>query len=288
MRLIALFFYLLPNTCFGFNPLLTTDLPVLINGQIADRKDYPATIWIGNCTAAVVGPRTVLTAAHCVRNSISFTLGNGKYSADCVVSDHYNRNATADYALCYSDRDIVDTPYYENLATDESDVVRGDWILQTGFGCTKWGTRLDGQLRVGKAQVLSTPSGSSNDFETGNGAVLCSGDSGGPAWSLLPNGDRSKIISTNSRSNTTTRSYLSAWVTPHGKAAVEKYLDKFSAQVCGIDPKAPRCRHATPLSPVEFSMDGLVAYLHVTIMPSASYSRDDAQSALDAALRGAE
>ncbi len=42
----------------------------LINGEVAAATEFPATVQIvGNCTAAKVGPRHILTAAHCVRDA---------------------------------------------------------------------------------------------------------------------------------------------------------------------------------------------------------------------------
>lgn len=87
--------------------LIHPDVPALINGNVVDRKDFPATIWIGNCTASLVGPRTVYTAAHCVRSSIAFSIGTDRFTASCVVAPEYRGNPTADYALCYVDLSLI-------------------------------------------------------------------------------------------------------------------------------------------------------------------------------------
>lgn len=267
-------------------PGFRADIPTLINGTVADRKLYPATIWIGNCTASVVGPRTVYTAAHCVESgSTSFSLGGDKFSLKCVSSPEYRRNSTSDYALCYSERDIEGIKY-EVVNIDPGHVVKGDTILQSGFGCTKWGGRLDGQLRVGRSQVLSTPSGSSCDYTTGNGAVLCSGDSGGPAWSLNKDGSRNRLISVNSRSNTTSRSYLSAIATEEGIRFTKAYTVTKNTKVCGVSELTPNCRNSGPVDPVTITVESKQVVLKAVIQPGAAYSVEDAQFALQAALNG--
>jgi len=66
--------------------------PELIGGQPADAEHYRATVGIGNsCTAAKVGPRLFLTAAHCVavgRAPRNFPLPEG-YPSNHGVHDDY-------------------------------------------------------------------------------------------------------------------------------------------------------------------------------------------------------
>jgi hypothetical protein len=263
--------------------MLQTDVPVLINGTIADRKDFPATIWIGNCTASLVGSRTVYTAAHCVGSSIAFSVGPTRYTALCMKAPEYPRNTTADYALCFVNEKVEGIPF-ENVNIDPTHVTLGDWVLQSGFGCTRWGTRLDGQLRVGRAKVLQMPSGTSNDYVTGEGAVLCSGDSGGPAWSLTDAGQRDRLISVNSRSNTTSRSFLSAIATATGIRFTRSYIERFKTPICGVTPDATGCRNAAPVEPASFKVQNKDVILEVTWQPTAKYSVQDAKKGLQAAI----
>ena len=262
---------------------ITADAPTLINGKVVDRKDYPATIWIGNCTASIVGPRTVYTAAHCVGGSIAFSLGPTRYTASCMKAPEYGSNPTADYAMCYINAEIKDLPY-ENVNIEPGHVTQGSWVLQSGYGCTTWGGRIDGQLRVGKSKVLTMPQGSSNDYVTGEGSVLCSGDSGGPAWSLTESGDRDRLISVNSRSNTTSRSYLSAIATPTGIKFVNSYVAKYSTPVCGVTKDAVGCRNTNPTTPQTFKLASKQVSLSATWQPTAKYSVDEAKKVLNQAL----
>jgi hypothetical protein len=281
--------------CFVFlTPLFAQELrlgpgesPALIGGTIADRKLYPATVWIGNCTASIIGPRTIWTAAHCVRTSASTTIGTARYTSRCIRDENYLRgNSTADYALCFTDREVAGIPY-ENVNIDPKHVSKGDYILQSGFGCTRWGGAIDGQLRVGRSQILTMPSGTNNDYVTGNGAVLCSGDSGGPAWSLNPDGSRNLLISTNSWSNTTSRSYLSAIATSQGLAFLKRYQDQFKTGICGVDQKVG-CRGVKPAEPVEFMIENAIAKLVAIVQPTAPYSVEDATFSMQAVMDSIE
>lgn len=264
--------------------LAAPKVPTLIGGTVVNRADYPATIWIGNCTASLVGPRTVLTAAHCVGSKISFSVGTDRFSAQCRVNADYRGNSTADHAACYTDREVTGVPF-ENVNIDPTHVVKGDKIIQSGFGCTKWGTQLDMKLRVGVSEVLSTPYGSSNDYVTGNGAVLCSGDSGGPAWSRDTDGGRDKLISVNSRSNTTSRSYLSSTSTASAIKFINSYATTFKAEICGVHATAQGCRNSVPPVPNKFSIDHQMLSLDAVMKPGFEDKLDASKLFLEEKLQ---
>jgi hypothetical protein len=238
-------------------------VPTLINGTVADPKKFTGVVWIGNCTATVIGPQTLITAAHCTRSKVSFSVGGSKYQGQCMYSSEYNGNATADYSICFISSPVQGIEF-ETINTDPGFIAVDDKILQSGFGCTKWGKQLDGKFRTGISSVLKTPSGKDYDYRTGRGedgeAVLCSGDSGGPAWGLDASGERTKLISVNSRSNTTTRSYLSALATPAFTKLLASFQDKHKTSVCGVDGFDVGCRGAIPL-PKYFAIQSGKAYM---------------------------
>ncbi len=279
MKLLFLLF--LSVTAFADEYQVKTDVPVLINGTVVDRKDYPAIIWIGNCTATLVGARTVATAAHCTGSTVSFNVGSDKYTAKCRKSTYYRNNATADYSFCYTDRAVEDVPF-DAINIDPTYVSTSDWILQTGFGCTRWGGRLDMQLRVGRSKVISVPSGTNNDITTGGegSAVLCSGDSGGPAYGFNEDGTRGLLISVNSRSNTTTRSYLSALATSQGLQFINSFADEFDAKICGMHTDAVGCRNML-ITPMEFTLRNSGTILKVIVNPG-EYQGEKVKASLEA------
>ena len=144
----------------------------LIGGRPALDAEFPATVLIkGNCTVTRVGPRHLLTAAHCVNNQPMFAAGatieitgdNGigkfapeagargfkKYTVDkasmspswtelcpklggCGGVIVSGRNNMADAALIVLREDITDIP---QAAIDLSPVAAGDAVVVTGYGC---------------------------------------------------------------------------------------------------------------------------------------------------------
>lgn len=216
--------------------------PALIRGRVPDKSKFQAVIWIGNCTATLVGPQMVYTAAHCVgRGGISYTVNGQSYSAECrTAREYHSGNSTADYALCYSEKAVTGIEF-ETINMDSDYVKVGDKILLSGYGCQRWGSGIDGKYRIGESKAIRVPSGNNNDIVTQDGGTLCSGDSGGPAWKIV-DGQREKMVSVNSRSDTTRTSYLSALGTTIGKRFTEAVLQIYpQAEVCGTARSPKNC-----------------------------------------------
>ncbi|WP_282053037.1 S1 family peptidase [Phaeobacter inhibens] len=227
----------------------------------------------GLCTASVLGPKTVLTAAHCVKDGGSLRVAGKRVT--CTHSDSYNPKdkfgKTADYALCLSSSEIPSTKY-GSILTEADILKRGRYVLLSGFGCTAWNER-DGNLRVGHAKIERTPSTSSNDIVVGwdsvyqgdgQGAALCPGDSGGPAFYLSNINDFSNraIIAVNSRTGITCisnptlsakecpkgdvviagSSFLSALSTDTAQSFIRSWMKKNdNPKICGISLDDPKC-----------------------------------------------
>ena len=67
--LFALFPFATFLACSDAKPSPQTGDDDLIGGRVAEEGEFPATMQVrGNCTVSKVGPRHVLTAAHCINS----------------------------------------------------------------------------------------------------------------------------------------------------------------------------------------------------------------------------
>ena len=85
MRILLLILLLLPDYVIGSQQ-------TLIGGRVVNPGEYPELVYISNgrgrCSATIVGPQVILTAAHCVKDGgsvtpVSFVLDQTLYSAKC-------------------------------------------------------------------------------------------------------------------------------------------------------------------------------------------------------------
>jgi hypothetical protein len=224
----------------------------LIGGTIADPADWPASPRLNNCSSTIVGPNTMLTAAHCVSNgaSKSFTIKGVSYTATCTHHNSYRSNSTADWALCYTSK-AIEGITFETIATaKEASCSVGKEFLWTGFGCTRWGAGTDWKLRYGTAPAIRCPSGTNYDTITRGKVALCSGDSGGGGYVVLDDGTR-RVVGVNSRSNTTDTSYVSSTYSDSFRNWAKTWGDNKRTKICGIHSDATGCMGEVPPEPVD-------------------------------------
>lgn len=231
--------------------------PALLGARVANPADFRASFYSasreGRCTSTLVGPRVLLTAAHCVGNGATATVRYRDVDrrSVCTHAPGYPANETADWALC-----IFAAPLngirYETVNLDPGLVGVGTELLLTGFGCTaRDGTGgNDGLYRIGEVPVTALPHDDDHDIETRGSVVLCYGDSGGPGFAYLdPQRTRRVQVSVNSRTSvdTATRlildtSYLSSLSTPAAKEFLREWSAAHGARICGVHAGTANCR----------------------------------------------
>lgn len=221
--------------------------PNLIGGEVADPKDWPASPWVGNCSSTLIGERVLLTAAHCVGNgrAKSFTIENRRYEGLCTHHPEYRGNSTADWALCHLTTPVEGVKFEVVATISEVQCTNGKQFLWTGYGCTRWGSRIDGKFRTGRVPAIRCPSRTNYDTVTRGSVALCSGDSGGGGYVVAADGTR-KVVGVNSRSNTTDTSYVSSTYVQTFQDWAVQWANTKGAKICGYHPEAQNCRSAQP------------------------------------------
>jgi hypothetical protein len=229
--------------------------PMLRGGRLADSATWPASFYVSysvngasyTCTAALVGPQVMLTAAHCVPASgaakIAFGAGN-PYEVECARHAGFATGAdmSADFALCHLKTAFVEPQGFRFETIDPAPVA--GWlnrkVLLSGFGCTSDSVAVSASqiaamieaakaaakagvpapipsYRIGFTKLAETsasppkaereqfyaPVEYFNIITAVDGANLCPGDSGGPAFVLNETSgtsfEKRAVIAVNSR-----------------------------------------------------------------------------------------
>jgi len=211
--------------------------------------DWPSTFVFESadgtqCTATAVGARTLLTAAHCFHGSSTGTimLGTELAQVSCERHKDYPTNAWADFSLCYAESTLAAPDRgFEVINVDPAVLRVQTKLVIVGFGCRTPGgaDRGFGRLSEGDAVVLNIDA---QYVETGGGAAICTGDSGGGVFfSAGPRAPR-LVVAVASHGDLSTRSFLVVTASDIFLEWARDWCKKYGTSLCGVTSQTTPCR----------------------------------------------
>jgi V8-like Glu-specific endopeptidase len=154
----------------------------IIHGEITTA--HPAVGHVDSCTATLVGRRTALTAAHCVKQGefYPFCAGRICVGGTAYVHPDYRRTTTFrhDVAVLRLTHDFTERSSVEPVRLAATAPSRGAWLTLVGYGCSeRRGEVGSGKKREGAAYIAAVDAAS---YQMAGPARICKGDSGGPSF----------------------------------------------------------------------------------------------------------
>ncbi len=154
---------------------------------------------LGGCSSTLIGRKTVLTAAHCVRGGnsvIKFTTKDSVTRSTSVkVHPNYDGDVSddADIAIIHLEKNV---PGVRPATLVKSKLKVGEPLVLVGFGLTDKNQYKGGKKYGGKNRIDALKSKTFHILNE-KGAASCPGDSGGPSFALR--GEKEYLAGVHSR-----------------------------------------------------------------------------------------
>ena len=179
----------------GKAPVSATSLPI-VGGDLATTCQWPTAVMLVagvGCSGALVHPRVVVTAKHCLveggdPNSIVLGETRDQWAKTVAVSSCYTHPVN-DFGICVLAQDVASIPIVPVMAPCEmSELAAGAPIVEVGFGVTVPNPRgVYGTKKWINGTITSAgPSQVNVDVTTGSQDGEYYGDSGGPLFFQMP------------------------------------------------------------------------------------------------------